>query len=308
MVSRNNIQTLHVWDTEYSADSVEWCPIAPFQNVFVCGTYQLAQIENMELNKRDCDGSSVKQERSEDSTVSNPCDRLGRLYLFAIDSSKGLCLLQTLEMPAILDCKWCHCKLYGKILLAIANAVGDLLVYEMQTDETVLEEDSVKNVKENEPYFTCSLSLLYSCTIAQDVNNETLALSLDWSTGRCKFEDVQNSPFITVSDSKGNISLLMMSDLMLEKRDCWKAHGFEAWITAFDYWNSSVVYTGSNRKSFHLIYSSDVACLSTIGNMCVSSELVSAPDNILLLLSTGCYTWCILLYLVYLIYFLLHYL
>lgn len=248
MVTRNNMQTLHVWDTEYSADSVEWCPVAPYQNIFVCGTYQLVQTENTEVNKQDCDEPLIKQERSEESTVSNPCNRLGRLYLFAIDSLKGLCLLQTLEMSAVLDCKWCHCKIYGKILLAIANAVGDVLLYEMQTNEAVLEEHNIKNVKESEPYLTCSLSLLCSCAVAQDVNSETLALSLDWSTGRAKFEDVQNNPLISVSDSKGNISLLMLNGLMLEKRECWKAHGFEAWITAFDYWNSSVVYTGNTKN------------------------------------------------------------
>jgi diphthamide biosynthesis protein 7 len=233
------MQTLHIWDTEFSADSVEWCPVAPYQAVFVCGTYQLAQTENTEVN------SLTDQERREDRAVSDPCNRLGRLHLLAIDSVKGLCLLQTLEMAAILDCKWCHCKLYGKIVLAVANAVGDVLLYEMRTDEAVSEEEPVKNVNENEPYSSCSLSLLCSCTVAQDADSETLALSLDWSTGRCKFEDVQNSPFITVSDSKGNISLLTLSNLMLEKRECWKAHGFEAWITAFDYWNSSVLYTGN---------------------------------------------------------------
>lgn len=29
------------WETGYSADSVEWCPVEPFRNVLVCGTYQL---------------------------------------------------------------------------------------------------------------------------------------------------------------------------------------------------------------------------------------------------------------------------
>lgn len=37
----NYTSTLHVWDTEYSADSVEWCPIAEYQHVLLCGTYQL---------------------------------------------------------------------------------------------------------------------------------------------------------------------------------------------------------------------------------------------------------------------------
>ena len=34
--------TLDVWDTEYSADSVEWCPVPGFQHVLICGTYQLS--------------------------------------------------------------------------------------------------------------------------------------------------------------------------------------------------------------------------------------------------------------------------
>ena len=37
-----NVHTLHAVDTEYSADSVEWCPVPGFQHVLVCGTYQLA--------------------------------------------------------------------------------------------------------------------------------------------------------------------------------------------------------------------------------------------------------------------------
>lgn len=31
------------WNTEYSADSVEWCPVEPHKNVLVCGTYELAE-------------------------------------------------------------------------------------------------------------------------------------------------------------------------------------------------------------------------------------------------------------------------
>lgn len=36
-----NISTLFSFDTEYSADSVEWCPHEPNQNVFVCANYHL---------------------------------------------------------------------------------------------------------------------------------------------------------------------------------------------------------------------------------------------------------------------------
>ena len=37
------VTKLHVFDTEYSADSAEWCPILGYQHVLLCGTYQLAQ-------------------------------------------------------------------------------------------------------------------------------------------------------------------------------------------------------------------------------------------------------------------------
>ena len=33
---------LHQYDTEYSADAVEWCPLEGYQHVMLCGTYQLA--------------------------------------------------------------------------------------------------------------------------------------------------------------------------------------------------------------------------------------------------------------------------
>lgn len=39
------INTLFKYDTEYSADSVEWCPHSPYKNYFVCGNYQLAENE-----------------------------------------------------------------------------------------------------------------------------------------------------------------------------------------------------------------------------------------------------------------------
>lgn len=36
---------LDSYDTEFSADSVEWCPHEPNQGFFVCGTYQLKENE-----------------------------------------------------------------------------------------------------------------------------------------------------------------------------------------------------------------------------------------------------------------------
>jgi diphthamide biosynthesis protein 7 len=151
MVTTNNMQTLHIWDTEYSADSVEWCPVSPYQNIFVCGTYQLVTTENTEVEKRESNDTVKNLEMGEGSAICDRYKRNGRLYLFAIDSSKGLCLLQTLEMPAVLDCKWCHCKIYGKILLAVANAMVEVLLYEMNTTGEPKSEKENMNSKGIEP-------------------------------------------------------------------------------------------------------------------------------------------------------------
>jgi diphthamide biosynthesis protein 7 len=29
------------YDTEYTADCIEWCPLDPWQHLMLCGTYQL---------------------------------------------------------------------------------------------------------------------------------------------------------------------------------------------------------------------------------------------------------------------------
>ena len=37
----DDITTLFTLDTEYTADSVEWCPVENYHNILLCGTYQL---------------------------------------------------------------------------------------------------------------------------------------------------------------------------------------------------------------------------------------------------------------------------
>ena len=39
----SSVRQLHVRDTEYSADAVEWCPIQSYHHVLLCGTYQLKE-------------------------------------------------------------------------------------------------------------------------------------------------------------------------------------------------------------------------------------------------------------------------
>lgn len=79
------IETLHSFDTEYSADSVEWCHQSDHQQIFAVGTYQLEE-----------------KEASSSTTV-----RKGRIYLFSFDDqSNELIKFQQLETDAVLDQTW----------------------------------------------------------------------------------------------------------------------------------------------------------------------------------------------------------
>nr|XP_034191546.1 diphthine methyltransferase isoform X1 [Osmia lignaria] len=203
--------TLDNFDTEFSADSVEWCPIDPFKDTFVCGTYQLMK-----------DG-----ELKSDESVSSK--RLGRIYMFQVKTTGCLELLQQLEVPAVLDMKWAHVTCQTKIFLGVVNSLGYLQIYELKNDEEKV------------------LQLLIEEKVANE--NEVLALSLDWCTGRFT-NDNELVPKIVVSDSKGFISLFQIIENKLNKINSWPAHEFEAWITAFDYWDTNVIYTGGDDCKF----------------------------------------------------------
>lgn len=46
------------------------------------------------------------------------------------------------------------------------------------------------------------------------------------------------------SDSKGQLHLLEVTEAGLQEVATWPAHHFEAWIAAFDYWRTEIVYSG----------------------------------------------------------------
>lgn len=146
-MSTVNLKTLSTADTDYSADSVEWCPHEPYQNIFVCGTYQLLENENQNtVMKNDL-----------------PHKRLGKMLLYKFSIEQNLVLLQTQLTSAILDQKWCHIKINGNALLGIVNADGFLQIYEL------IDGNSLKLFVE-------------ICVNVEFEDN--LALSLDWNTGR----------------------------------------------------------------------------------------------------------------------------
>ncbi|XP_055531435.1 diphthine methyltransferase isoform X3 [Wyeomyia smithii] len=103
----STISTLHTYDTEYSADSVEWCPHTPTQHLFVCGTYQLDKEDQVRTARK------------------------GRVLLFSYrKATNSLALEQTIETAAVLDQKWHP----ASPVLAIVNASGQIMTYNLSPD------------------------------------------------------------------------------------------------------------------------------------------------------------------------------
>ncbi|XP_028628694.1 diphthine methyltransferase [Grammomys surdaster] len=207
------LRSLQAVDTELTADSVEWCPVEGCQHLLACGTYQLLAPKDQPA----LDGSE-------------PQVRLGRLYLFSFsedNTTKPLLEVQRRDSSAVLDMKWCHIPVSGHVLLGLANASGSvelLRLMECEKSSYTLQPIS-------------SLTLDESC----------LSLSLDWSTR--KSVRAREQPLkIVSSDSKGQLHLLMVNEGTAELQlvASWPAHHFEAWIAAFNYWQTELVYSGGD--------------------------------------------------------------
>lgn len=79
------------------------------------------------------------------------------------------------------------------------------------------------------------------------LEKQCLALSLDWSTGKAGRASDQPLKIIS-SDSSGRLHLLQVSEAGpgLQHVATWQAHHFEAWIAAFNYWQTETVYSGGD--------------------------------------------------------------
>lgn len=99
-----NVDHFVTYDTIYPADTVEWCPILGYDNIFVCGTYKL-----QEANK----------------------SKIGTINLFALDDQNQITLIQSITGDAVLDLKWNPYIVSGKILLAAALSGTHISVYSL---------------------------------------------------------------------------------------------------------------------------------------------------------------------------------
>uniref|UniRef100_A0A182SCQ1 methylated diphthine methylhydrolase n=1 Tax=Anopheles maculatus TaxID=74869 RepID=A0A182SCQ1_9DIPT len=172
-MNKLDIQTLVTYDTEQPADSVEWCPQEGWEDIFVCGTYQL--------------------ERDQESSLAN---RKGRILLQRYNeeaTNEPLTLLQTIERSAVLDQKWNPTQ---RNQLAAAGADGSLAIYALTgtTGEPVLEHQTAAALHGDE---------------TNDQN--LLALALDWSADgkRIRFDHLPCALYLAGGDD----SLLCMHDI-----------------------------------------------------------------------------------------------
>ncbi|KAG0202397.1 Diphthine methyltransferase [Mortierella sp. GBA30] len=205
-------------DTIYSADSIEFCPFKSHANLLACGTYQLAKDEREEESvpeetsqaQRAITDSEDDSDDDEQTMTEKPMLRLGRLLVYDVQEDSD-------DSP-----KLSHQLINGHPTLGVADASGDLSLYQFKTDGNDLE-----------------------MVMKYQTNTENkLALSLDWSNR----VHASEKPHIAVSLSNGDITILEMdpSSLAMTETLTWHAHDLEAWIVGWNYHDTNVLYTGAD--------------------------------------------------------------
>ncbi|KAI8376475.1 WD repeat-containing protein 85-like protein [Radiomyces spectabilis] len=151
--------------------------------------------------------------------------RRGKLYLFTVDSNADTSLTQqqTLITPAILDMKWSHALIGDQPTLGVVDSVGGLQLYSFNTEKR--------------------LAPIYHLQVTEDT--QILALSLDWAS-----RVDRSCRDVVISHSDGFLSIVAPTESQWIRQQHWQAHDLEAWIAAYDYWNTNIVYSGADDCLF----------------------------------------------------------
>ncbi|OWZ80747.1 WD40 repeat domain 85 [Cryptococcus neoformans Bt85] len=210
-MSLSRAKSLANVDTLYSADSIEFCPFEGFQDLLVCGTYQIVEPEN--------GGRTVDADVSDDEQAPKQTQRVGRLLLFQVGHGHHLQELQKIETSAILDIKWSPNPAGGP-QLAVADAKGHITVFGLDVE--------IKRLREMQRL---------------DVADETkLCLSLDFSNRR----NLMAPSEIITSVSNGSLAHLIPASSGYVLSSSWPAHDFEPWITTFSIDDPKTVWSGGD--------------------------------------------------------------
>jgi diphthamide biosynthesis protein 7 len=152
-------------DTEYSADSVEFCPIQDFQEYFVVGTYQV----------------------KEGATDSSPIHRAGQLQLY--EDPNSATLVQKLETAAILDCKWSFQRFNQLPVLGVVTAKGEAVLYSLNADKMM----NIVHRYQNDDDSTLFLSIDFQNRLSGSISPN---LTVSCSDGSVKYLQLSTEGYI----------------------------------------------------------------------------------------------------------------
>ncbi|KAJ2508515.1 hypothetical protein IWW47_000577 [Coemansia sp. RSA 2052] len=217
--------SLASFDPIYCADSLEFCPFDAKQRLLI-GTYQLLTT------------GGAAREYSEDNNhepSSADAQRVGRIYVCDVvaganGSELAIVEQQRIETSAVFDIKWSYNRVQGRELVGVASADGEVHIYTAEGSSP-------------DSYLT---PLCVSAPNEAVESPTSMCCSLDWSNRLAE----SSSPEIVASQSDGTVRLLRLSDSRMETVHAWHAHDAEAWISSFDYWSTSTVYSGGDDARF----------------------------------------------------------
>ncbi|EGD74152.1 hypothetical protein PTSG_06161 [Salpingoeca rosetta] len=212
--------------TEYTADAVECCPVPGYEDVCAVGLYQL------------------KDDPKAADNPDAPKLRCGRLHLYHLaNANTTLERLQSFDCEAILDIKWSQVTTpeHPEPLLAAATAPGNVVLYRLRCNPTDGDGDG-----DSAGY---ALEEMTSTVVADG----QLALSLEWSDRRQQPGCGASERRVVVSDQNGDISeLQLLPSGELVRKSKWHAHEFPAWITAYNCWDTNIVFSGGDDCKFRV--------------------------------------------------------
>ncbi|QRV76170.1 WD domain, G-beta repeat protein [Ceratobasidium sp. AG-Ba] len=157
-------RTIDVVDTELPADSVEFCPRDESRNILVCGTYNLIK----DSEGGDASSTGTKQ----------PQTRNGHCLVYEVDEiSRKLKEVQRIETAAIPDLKWSYNDSSPRAILALAESVGSIRLYEWQQENKNLS--TIQTIQVAEPHVLC-LSIDWNDRVLQESHESQMEVDSTW--------------------------------------------------------------------------------------------------------------------------------
>ncbi|KAH9513181.1 Diphthine methyltransferase [Bulinus truncatus] len=207
-----NVQKI---DTHLNADSVEFCPYDGLQQILICGTYKLDENNSTDMSSSNEQTEEVKTENSSSKQVRNGGFLIFKL-VFDEASGPSLHKCQNVNMCGVLDIKWPQTLIQDDAVFGLVDAEGFVQILRLHPDNF-------------------SVETLAKC----ELSKSSLGLSLGWTGLNCRGD------MLSASDSLGYVTVFNVNK-EISQVSAWKAHDYEAWITAFDNFNPNVVYSGGD--------------------------------------------------------------